>query len=362
MKKWISSFCALSVAIGGLSTLSVSADRSHYMDYITTFNLKEGVNGSAIVSTTTPAHYSFIAVTDSTQAFTQNTFDKHILNVSRIPTSNEFFLSTWDDASAKDLSKNGSNVNYYCVSVKSTGNMEKDLPLEARRFMLNYPEVKDVYFYRISSSTNEGFWNGELTMWNRDDSTQEQRDSFIASYELNEEQTFQKIKQDYITYQSKCKELLEGRNLTEEEKQVLRKSYGLPTDYELLKPIFDFAEHIEKTYSDVVEIAVPGIEWNHGESSFSVTENYSNAVSAWEGLGDINSDGVVNAKDATNILHMAASAGTNPNYKSDDNLIADINADGKVNAVDATIALRFSARNGTGEVSGNLGEFVKSNF
>ncbi len=364
MKKVIAAFCAISAAIGGLSILPVNAEdaeRSHFYDYFTIFELAEGDNGSAIVSTTSPAHYSFIVVTDSTKDFKTNTFSKNILSVGQIPTSNDDFLSTWDDASAKTLSKYGSDVKYYSVSVKSTGNMEEDLPLEARRFMLKYSEIKDIYFYNISSTTNEGYWDGEFTIWNRRDTTQEQRESFVATYELNEEETFQKIKQDYLTQKSKCKELLEERNLTEEEKQILRKSYGLPTDYELLKPIFDFARHLEETYPDVVAVANPEIEWNRGETGFSVTENHSNAVSAWESVGDINSDGVVNAKDATNIFSIAAKVGTNPDYNSNNNLNADINADGKVNAVDGTLALRFSASKGTGVFSGSLGEFVKDN-
>ena len=356
MKKWISLVCAAAMVTGGVSALPVNAEKSHYMDYITIFNLDEGANGSAIVSTVSHAHYSFIAVTDGTEHLEAKDFDNQILDVSLIPTDTDTFLSTWDVDSVKRLTQNGNHVNYYCISVKSTGNMEKDLPLIARRFMLENPEVKDTYFYDIFSSATESFWNGRLTMWNKDSSTTEQRQQFAAAFENTEEQTFEKIKQDYTEQTAKCKALLEGKNLTEEEKQALRQFYGMPTDYEMLKPVFDFAKHIEKTYPDVIEIAVPEIEWTSGKSSFSITESYKNASSSWEGIGDINEDGDVNAKDASDILCMSVSVSTENNQNSD----ADINADGEINAKDAALVLQYSTQKGYENFSGTLAEFVKS--
>lgn len=77
--------------------------------------------------------------------------------------------------------------------------------------------------------------------------------------------------------------------------------------------------------------------------------------------GDVNLDGSINAKDATEILIAAAKAGTGQDIGLTDvrQKAADVNSDGSINAMDANWILRYSAAVGTGSVNGSLDEFVK---
>ncbi len=70
-------------------------------------------------------------------------------------------------------------------------------------------------------------------------------------------------------------------------------------------------------------------------------------------LGDFNTDGDINAMDATRILMAAAAAGAGTEALSAASEtaaspIGDVNSDGEVNAMDATIVLVYAARSGAG--------------
>lgn len=69
--------------------------------------------------------------------------------------------------------------------------------------------------------------------------------------------------------------------------------------------------------------------------------------SVWDGAGDCNADGVVNAQDAAEQLIIAANAGTGSEIEITS--ANDINADGKVNALDAAAVLAYAAAQGSGE-------------
>ncbi len=76
-------------------------------------------------------------------------------------------------------------------------------------------------------------------------------------------------------------------------------------------------------------------------------------------IGDVNSDSIINAKDATEILIAAAKIGTgNPNDLSkEQEAVADVNDDGAINAIDATIVLRYASAVGTG-VAGKITDYI----
>lgn len=89
-------------------------------------------------------------------------------------------------------------------------------------------------------------------------------------------------------------------------------------------------------------------------------------------MADFNGDGIANAMDATTILKASAAAATGK--QSADEIIAaesefvetsyealqigDTNSDGEINALDATQVLAYSAKNGAGETSKPLGYAV----
>ncbi len=69
--------------------------------------------------------------------------------------------------------------------------------------------------------------------------------------------------------------------------------------------------------------------------------------SVWDGAGDCNADGAVNAQDAAEQLMIAANAGTGGEIEITS--ANDINADGEVNALDAAAVLAYAAAQGSGE-------------
>ncbi len=69
--------------------------------------------------------------------------------------------------------------------------------------------------------------------------------------------------------------------------------------------------------------------------------------SVWDGAGDCNADGTVNAQDAAEQLIAAANAGTGGEVEITS--ANDINADGEVNALDAAAVLAYAAAQGSGE-------------
>lgn len=68
-------------------------------------------------------------------------------------------------------------------------------------------------------------------------------------------------------------------------------------------------------------------------------------------LGDVTGDGVINAKDAAEVLIAAAKIGTGKEsgLTAEKETAADVNGDGTINAKDANIILRYAAAVGTGK-------------
>lgn len=78
--------------------------------------------------------------------------------------------------------------------------------------------------------------------------------------------------------------------------------------------------------------------------------------------GDANSDGIVNANDATCILLAAAALGVGrpTGLSSLEAAQSELNGDGILNAKDATEVLAYAAAIGVSAFSGNAAEFVRS--
>ncbi len=78
-------------------------------------------------------------------------------------------------------------------------------------------------------------------------------------------------------------------------------------------------------------------------------------------LGDVNLDGYINAKDASEVLIAAARIGIGQGSGLTDvqQKAADVNHDGNTNAVDASWILRYSAAVGTSRDIGTMEEYMK---
>ena len=77
-------------------------------------------------------------------------------------------------------------------------------------------------------------------------------------------------------------------------------------------------------------------------------------------LGDIDSDGSINASDAAQVLIAAASigAGNGSGLTAEQEAASDIDHDGSINATDAAIILMYSAAVGAGQTDVTISDFI----
>ncbi len=75
-------------------------------------------------------------------------------------------------------------------------------------------------------------------------------------------------------------------------------------------------------------------------------------------VGDLDSNGAVDAVDASAMLLRAAEIGTGGTADADEAALMDINGDGAITAVDASHLLTYAARFGTGETTQSFEEYV----
>ena len=95
---------------------------------------------------------------------------------------------------------------------------------------------------------------------------------------------------------------------------------------------------------------------------FRVLEN--NTIKNTVSLGDVNSDGAVDAIDATSVLMEYASLSTEgiSTLTMEQKTSADINSDGEINSVDSSYILAYYAYLSTGDdVKLNMSEWLKNN-
>ena len=356
MKKVISFLFAFSMLSNALLSLPTSAMNVDISDVQTIWTLSEGEYGTAIVDCTMKNFSSFIAVADS--AIDTVSSDENIKSIEEISSvENAEFLATWDEESAGKLLEYGSDVKYYEIKTQSTGNIY-DLPVIARKFMMNHKEVKNVYCYQCSFS-GEPELTEKMIMWVNETASQEEKENYKKQYEAEDSPVFQEIKQQYQENQAQIAQWESTVNvnyMSKEEVFLARKENGLPSDYELVKPFFDFAESVTQKYTavDAIEVDLDLKEKNEdGEKVFSI-------ISAWDNIGNLNSDERINAADASKILVASAQngAGNDTGLSTEEQQFADVNADGVFNAVDASLILQYSACVGCGDFSGTLEEFI----
>ena len=81
----------------------------------------------------------------------------------------------------------------------------------------------------------------------------------------------------------------------------------------------------------------------------------------WDGVGDLDSDNIVNASDAAKILIAAAAAGAGGDYGLTEAQMAaaDLNGDNIVNASDAALVLIYAAYVGAGGTD-SLPDYLKT--
>ena len=80
-------------------------------------------------------------------------------------------------------------------------------------------------------------------------------------------------------------------------------------------------------------------------TSTTTTVVTTNVIQLTKNIGDLNSDGLINAVDASNVLAYYARISTNQEggYTEEQKVAADVNHDGSINAVDASNILAYYA-------------------
>lgn len=126
-----------------------------------------------------------------------------------------------------------------------------------------------------------------------------------------------------------------------------------------ISTITDIPVQNGSAYTEVIEdgvtVALEYDQENDVITDQTLTAEVTNVVT----VGDLNSDGEINASDAAMILVVAAAvgSGSDSGLTTEQEIAADLNSDGGFNAVDAAIVLQYAAAVGSG-YTGTLDDFL----
>ncbi|MBQ7003397.1 MAG: dockerin type I repeat-containing protein [Oscillospiraceae bacterium] len=355
MKKHIK----ITAFVSAICCMVSSASLTSYAgtESIPRFICSEGENGTAIVENYTNV-IGFVAVTDGTELDEltmeeSSNLSDPIDTVQRVAADNQNFVTLWDEQSAALFSSHDADVKYYSVTVHRVDRNSSRLSEIARNFMLAHEGVTDVILYgRDFSGT--AVWNGDITIYLKDGMTDAEFEAFSADFD---ESIITEYEEQYAQWQqaiSDWESTTDISGMTASEVAASREAAGIPSDYEMMDYAYGIAKQLGTDYPDAIAFAQP---------EFTVAENQGKIIfsgsSAWNGVGDVDADAVINSVDAASVLVSAASVGSGNAATLDADALksADVNADGAVNAVDAAGILQYAAEVGAG-YSGTLGEYL----
>lgn len=314
-------------------------------DSIPKFTYREGENGTAIVENYTNV-IGFVAVTDGTEL---EEYDSSYLNdpvdiVQLVAADNQTFISLWDENCASLFTSYGTDAKYYSVTVHRVDQNSTRLSEIARKFMLEHEGVIDVILYGRDYSGNVA-WNGDITIYLEDGMTDEEFELFSSEFDESVITAYEKEYEQWKQAVSDWESSTDISEMTDSEIAASRKASGIFSNFEMMDYAYDIAKQLETDYPDAIAFAQPEFTVDGEQGSIIFRGN-----SAWEGIGDLNADFMINSVDAASVLTCSALVGSgNDNALDVDALkLADINADGNADALDAATILEYAAYAGAG--------------
>lgn len=264
--------------------------------------------------------------------------------------------------------KYGEFCRFYRVKCKSG---LQDIYRIARRVSQSNASVLDTLMLE-RSTLGKCEWDGTYTLTLNHDLTDKYRNGEINEQNLEEmfPNAYKRIKEDSEWLATRKNEYSAfEQEFSIQEQELAEKGYS-DRDIRAIKLQSLNSKHLTSpdswTMYAIDAATSVYVEYKNQLSSFSPNfEMYDWGIvyrtySAWNGVGDMNEDNIINSMDATEILIESARTGTGQATLSTyESQFGDINCDGKVNAEDAAIILRYSAVIGTGSLL-SLEEFYKN--
>ena len=219
----------------------------------------------------------------------------------------------WEKDSAALIAKYNEKNRFYHVDLQCDVGWEK-LSATARNFMLETEGVVDVILLESSfSGTPE--WHGNFEFYYHDNVTDAEKTTLKENMDIS---FIREVQEDY----------------TDED--------NIP-DYDILSRAFAACDQFMEVNGELAACV------DFIQPDLLIAGNgkvVNSAVSAWDGIGDVDCNTAIDATDAAVILKTASAAGSGTQIET--TTTADVNADGELNALDAALVLQYAAYAGAG--------------
>lgn len=280
----------------------------------------------------------FLAVTDGTA------LSEEMLTALDTDCTLALRALTWEEAAPAFSGEYGENAKFYqiyCPDALDTCDILPDYNRLARSLMLANDGIADVLTLDCSVPGTVA-WDGGFMGYIEGDIHPVDLNAALAEDEayLAAQEVYRNWKSALETWEAET----DTSAMTDAEIGAARAAAGIATDQEILEYALDIARNSLSTYDYDVAVILP-------TSVFTPDEAASDwaADSCWAGMGDTNTDGILNTADAAAVLQYAAALGSGG--ASADAACAsagDVNADGIVNSEDAAAVLVYTAVIGSG--------------
>lgn len=297
---------------------------------------RELPNGGVQLLITEGTYHGFLIVTDGTVSEAEMKEFKGVSNI--VPAQGER-VTEYTPQLSEAIARWGDGTEAYIVCIKPA--YVEILREYARMFSMEFDGILDAAWLDFKE-IGYGRWNGYFFVsYNRTDT--------VTTAQLEKEAEITQRAIDFCTdWQADVtawEATVDADSMTDEAYKAARQAAGIPSDYEILQSADAFAVEIEAAYGEGVVEVEPMFQTDSDVLLFDGT-------SVWDGIGDCNGDGAVNAADAAAVLEQAAASGA-----GDEGILdaaqqdaGNVNRDEVLNAADAGCILYYAAESGSGNL------------
>ncbi len=293
-------------------------------------------NGGVKLLITEGTYHGFLIVTDGSVSEAEMKEFKGVSNI--VPVQGDR-VTEYTPQLSEAVSRWGEGAEAYIVCIKPA--YVEILTEYARMFSMEFDGVLDAAWLDFKE-IGYGRWNGYFFVsYNRTDTvttTQLEKEAEIMQRAIA-------FCTDWQVDVTAWEATVDVDSMTDEAYKAARQAAGIPSDYEILQSADVFAEEIEAAYGEGVVEVEPMFQTDSDVLLFDGT-------SVWNGIGDCNGDGCVNAADAAAVLEHAAASGAGDEGTLDaaQQDMGNVDRDEVLNAADAGYILYYAAESGSGNL------------
>ncbi len=280
----------------------------------------------------------FLAVTDGT--VTEEALES-VKGVSSAVLYTPTEERVWSERAETAYARFGEDTVLWHVSVKPA---YLEIREEYGQYLtMELDGVLDVLWLEYEDS-GYGTWNGELLVGftSVSDAAEEQLGAMFA------------VQERAAAFHAEWEEAVDAfessvdlSGMTAEERKAARQAAGILTDYEMMLEGEAYAAEILSIFGELDVRCKP-------EADIEERRMYYDGASVWNGIGDCNLNGTIDAVDAADILKFAAASGSGGTglLSAAAQDAGNVNRDELLDAEDASLILRYAAESGSGKVIG----------